>query len=139
MSRPFQPAAVSDANGYFLQHPERKRPNEPTTSKPLGPAPKWLSKEERKVWKDLAKQCLPGVLMFSDRLAFEMLVVLTTSFRARAPMLAAERLLMVNLCARFALTPADRARVQVEQPKESKLNKFLNKPYPAPRPAGLPN
>src|ERR1035437_233749 len=135
MSRPFQPAAVSEAKGYFLQHPERKRPNEPTSSRPFGAPPKWLSPEEKTVWRDLARQALPGVLMFSDRNAFELLVFLTAKFRARTLDKAADRSLMLNLSAHFAMTPSDRARVSVEQPKESKLAQFLKQPKPTgPRP-----
>jgi hypothetical protein len=38
--------------------------------------------------------------------------------------------------AHAAMTPSDRAKVQVEQPKESKLTKFLKQPKPnGPRPA----
>jgi|ERR1017187_1224730 hypothetical protein len=104
-------------------------------SKPLGPPPKWLSPEERIVWKDLAKQALPGVLMYSDRNMFELLVHLTTKFRARTLDKAADRSLLLNLSAHFAMTPSDRAKVQVEQPKESKLAKFLKQPKPTgPRP-----
>ena len=71
--------------------------------------------------------------MFSDRNAFELLVFLTTKFRARTLDKAADRSLMLNLSAHFAMTPSDRARVSVEQPKESKLAKFL-KYTPATRP-----
>jgi hypothetical protein len=86
------------------------------------------------VWKDLAKQALPGVLMCSDRNMFELLVVLTTKFRARTLDKAADRSLLLNLSAHFAMTPSDRAKVQVEQPKESRLAKFLNARPTSPRP-----
>jgi hypothetical protein len=137
MSRPFQPSAVSEAKGYFLQHPERKRPNEPKTTRPLGAPPKWLLAAERIVWKDLAKQALPGVLMYSDRNMFELLVCLTTQFRARTLDKAADRSLMLNLSAHFAMTPSDRSRVQVEAPKESRLAQFLR--YTPAKPPTRPN
>ena len=127
MGRNFKPTAILDAKGSFLKHPERKRPNEPKTDRPLGPPPKWLSDEEKTVWKDLAKQALPGVIMFSDRNMFELLVVLTAQFRSRAPMPSADKSLMVNLSGRFALTPADRAKVQVEKSKEGELASFLSR------------
>jgi hypothetical protein len=135
MSRAFIPTAVLDARGSFIHNPQLKRPFEPKTTRPLGPPPKWLIAEEKVVWKDLAKQALPGVLMFSDRNAFEMLVVLTTQFRKRDAMSHGDKTLMFNLLAHFAMTPSDRAKVQVEQPKESKLAKFLKQTgKPAPRP-----
>src|ERR1019366_9435081 len=135
MGRTHIPSAILDAKGSFIHNPQLKRPNEPRTTRPLGPPPKWLSPEEKTVWKDLARQALPGVLMFSDRNAFELLVFLTTKFRARTLDKAADRSLMLNLSAHFAMTPSDRARVSVEQPKESKLAKFLKQPKPTgPRP-----
>jgi hypothetical protein len=135
MGRTHIPSAILDAKGSFLHNPQLKRPNEPKTTRPLGPPPKWLSPEERIVWKDLAKQALPGVLMYSDRAAFEMLTCLTTVFRARGKMSQGDKSLMLILLAHFAMTPSDRAKVQVEQPKESKLAKFLRQPKATgPRP-----
>jgi hypothetical protein len=134
MGRTHTPSAILEAKGSYLHNPQLKRPNEPRTTKPLGPAPKWLTDDEKTVWKDLAKQALPGVLMFSDRAAFEMLVCLTTVFRARAKMSQGDKSLMLILLSHFAMTPSDRAKVQVEQPKESKLAKFLKQPKTGPRP-----
>jgi phage terminase small subunit len=125
MGRPHIPTAILDAKGSFIHNPQLKRPNEPKTTKPLGPAPKWLSPEEKIVWKDLAKQALPGVLMFSDRNMFELLVHMTAKFRAREHMTTSDLALMLHISSHFAMTPSDRAKVQVEQPKESKLSKFL--------------
>lgn len=133
MSRNRTPTAILDAKGVFQHDPQRKREDEPTTDRPLGSAPRRLSPEEKEVWKDLADQALPGVVMYSDRNMFEMLVVLTTKFRSRGPMMAAERNLMVSLSSRFAMTPADRSKVSVEKPKQSQLSKFLA-PRPAPKP-----
>src|ERR1035437_9700948 len=138
MSRPFTPSAILDARGSFIHHPESKRPDEPTTSKPLGAPPKWMLAAEKTVWNDLAKQCLPGVLMYSDRAAFEMLVCLATTFRARGRMSQGDKTLMLTLLARFGLTPSDRARVHVPAPVESKLAKFLReRPATAPTPEYL--
>jgi hypothetical protein len=70
--------------------------------------------------------------MFSDRNMFELLVVLTAQFRSRAckdtaPMMAADKSLMVSLSSRFAMTPADRSRVTVDKPKDSKLDAFMKR------------
>jgi phage terminase small subunit len=137
MGRNNTPTAILDAKGSFIKHPDRKRTGEPSTDRPLGPPPKWLSKEEKIVWKDLAKQSLPGVLMFSDRNMFELLVVFTAQFRSRAPMTSSDRAMMITLSSKFALTPADRSKVTVDKPKDSKLDTFLkrrNKEAPTPPP-----
>jgi phage terminase small subunit len=125
MGRPSTPTAVLDARGAFLHNPQLRRENEPKTARPLGPAPKWLSDDEKNVWKDLAKQAIPGVLMYSDRLLFEVLVCLVNQFRQGTVMAASDKSMLVNLASKFAMSPSDRAKVQVEQPKESKLTKFL--------------
>jgi hypothetical protein len=138
MSRPPIPTAILDARGSFIHNPQLRRPNEPKSNRPLGPAPKWLSPSEKVVWKDLTKQALPGVLMFSDRNMFELLVHMTTRFRAREPMTCSQLALMLNMSSHFAMTPSDRAKVQVEKPKESKLAKFLSQPKPTAPPAPRP-
>jgi phage terminase small subunit len=129
MGRNPTPKAILDARGGFINRPSRERPDEPSTEnkEPLGSPPSYLSLEEKKVWKRLAKELLPGVAFASDRSMFAELVVLTTMFETRQPMKAAERSLRFALAARFAMTPADRSRVVAEKPKESSLSKFLSR------------
>jgi phage terminase small subunit len=128
MSRPRTPTALLDARGAFSKNPDRQRPAEPTTDQPIGSPPTYLSKDEKKIWKELVKQSLPGVLKFSDRASFELLVRLTSTMRTDyATMRVADKSLFVSLCSRFALTPADRSKVNVEQPKKSNLQAFLTR------------
>ena len=124
---PRTPTAILDARGSFINKPSLRRPNEPTVTNDIGTAPTSMSKEEKKVWKELVKQAPPGVLKESDRLLFAVLVRLATRFYARQPMLVAECNQMIALGSRFAMTPADRSRVQVEKAPESKLSQFLQK------------
>ena len=44
------------------ENSDRKRSAEPTTDQPIGNPPTYLSKDEKKIWKELTKQSLPGVL-----------------------------------------------------------------------------
>jgi phage terminase small subunit len=126
MGRLPKPTAVLDASGAFINHPDRKRPNEPQADRPLGSPPKYLSPEEKKIWKEISAKLLPGVAFESDREAFEMLVRLTHKMRTNfAAMMASDRAQLINLYARFAMTPADRSKVQVAAPKEGQLDKFL--------------
>lgn len=133
MGRMPKPTAILDAKGSFITHPERRRPKEPAVDKPLGSPPKHLAAPQQKAWKELAKQMPPGVARHSDRIAFEMMAVLLCKFRAGTAM-AAESSQLLNLCARFGMTPADRTKVSSsEAPKQSKLSAFLSrKPEPAP-------
>jgi phage terminase small subunit len=127
MARNRLPTAVQDAKGAFIGKPSRRRDAEPTTDRPLGNAPPFLSKEEKKVWRDLAKQALPGVLFESDRLMFALLVRLATKFYTGSQMMASETAQMIQLSSKFALNPADRSKVAVEKPKQSTLAAFIAK------------
>jgi phage terminase small subunit len=135
MGRTHTPTAILDAKGSFLKHPDRKRPGEPKPSRPLGPPPKYLSDGLKAIWKEVAKRLLPGVASEADRDAFEMMVRLTATMRdggtkvgdVVVPMMAAERSTLISLWSRFAMTPADRSKVVVEKPKDSKLDAFMKR------------
>jgi hypothetical protein len=135
MPRNRVPTEILDAKGAFLANPQRKRDNEPTTASadPLGPPPTRLTKDQKKVWKEIAKRMLPGVVFASDRDAFELMVKLTVRMRTEdhtkqeTLMTAAEKTLLVSLWSRFAMTPADRSKVQAEKAPENKLAQFLSR------------
>jgi phage terminase small subunit len=151
MSRLPTPTAILDAKGSYIHNPQLRRPDEPKIGKSIGPPPKWLAENEKVVWRDLVKQCAPGVLTYSDRNAFEMLVVLTASFRERSLEKTSDMTIMINLCAHFGMTPSSRSKIVVPAAPKSKLDAFLSKPVakrpsapPAPRPifldpSALPN
>jgi phage terminase small subunit len=128
MGRNRTPTDILDARGGFLTHKDRQRPNEPTNARSIGSPPKSLTKAEKLAWKELAKQCCPGVLKESDRLMFGVLVRLAAKFYAREPaMTASETAQMITLSSKFALNPADRSKVIVEKPKKTGLAAFLAK------------
>ncbi len=128
MGRNRIPTVIQNAKGAFLKDPQRARPNEPAGDRPLGKPPVYLSKEEKKVWKELAEQLLPGVAFESDRTMFELLVRLKTQMVHNfAAMRSADKSLLKDLSSRFAMSPADRSKVAVEAPKEGALDKFLRK------------
>lgn len=127
MGRNRTPTSILDAKGSFLTHKNRKRPDEPTSDRPLGSPPKSLSDAEKKVWKELAKQALPGVLFESDRLAFTLLVKLAAKLYANEPLTGTEMDKIITLTSKFAMNPADRSKVSVEKPKQSALSAFMAK------------
>jgi len=137
MGRPRTPSAILEAKGAFAHSPHRglKRENEPTTDKPIGKPPANLSKAEKKVWKTLVEESIPGVLMESDRLHFALLVRLATKFYNNEPMMASEQNLLVSLGGLFAMNPSSRSKVSVEKKDNSKLGTFLSrKPAAQPQP-----
>jgi hypothetical protein len=130
MGRNNTPTAILDAKGAFLVNPQRARPDEPKGDRPLGSPPKYLTADEKKIWKELAKEILPGVAFQSDRTAFELLVRLTHKMRTNQMTKTSDMTTLISICSRFAMTPADRSRVSVEKQKESGLSKFLNSRAP---------
>ena len=130
MARPSIPTAIQDAKGYFEAHPERKHKAEPTDNRPLGCPPSWFSEEQAESWHEIADELLPGVAKRSDRRAFAMLVVLDLRFKQGLLEKAADRTSLLALYARFAMTPSDRTKVQVDEPVKSALAAFLNRQTP---------
>lgn len=126
MGRPRTPTAVLDAKGAFIKDPQRKRPNEPNTDRPLGKAPEHLDAKEQALWNEIRKRLLPGVAKRSDRDAFESLVLLKSRERLGL-ILPAERGQLISLYGRFAMTPSDRSKVFVDTKPKSSLSDFLNK------------
>src|SRR5258708_19161979 len=127
MGRNLTPTAILDAKGAFIANPQRAREAEPQGKNPLGTPPKYLAADEKKIWKELAKQILPGVAFESDRTAFELLVRLTNKMRTNQMTKTSDMTTLISICSRFAMTPADRSKVSVEKPKESNLNQFLSR------------
>jgi phage terminase small subunit len=127
MGRNLTPTAILDAKGAFIANPQRAREAEPQGRGELGSPPKYLTKEEKQIWKEVAKRLPPGVAFESDRDPFEMMIRLTAKMRSASGMMAAERSTLISLWSRFAMTPADRSRVSVEKQPESKLDKFLSR------------
>src|SRR4051794_23706304 len=86
------------------RHANRK---EPTSAKALGNAPKHLSADEKKIWKELASNCLPNTLGNSDRFVFELATNLVHRFRTGQLIHASELALLLNTLGRLGLTPQD--------------------------------
>jgi hypothetical protein len=124
MSRPRTPTSILDTKGAFLAQPGRRRDGEPQPTGPIGSAPKHLSDEEKKIWRELVRGLAPGVGKSSDRWAAESIVRLKAKERA-GTIQGNELAQLMSLYGRFGMTPSDRAKVSVEVPKESKLQRFL--------------
>jgi phage terminase small subunit len=92
----------------------------------IGSAPKHLSDDEKKIWREFVRGLAPGVGKSSDRWAAESIVRLKAKERA-GTIQGNELAQLTSLYGRFGLTPADRAKISVETPKENRLQKFLQR------------
>jgi len=124
MSRPRTPTAILDTKGAFLAQPGRRREGEPQPTGSIGSAPKHFNHDEKRIWREFVRGLPPGVGKSSDRWAAESIVRLKAKERA-GTIKGNELAQLTLLCGRFGMTPADRARISVEIPKESRLQKFL--------------
>jgi phage terminase small subunit len=136
LGRPRTPTSILDAKGAFIHDPQRARPAEPNDDSKLGGPPKYLTDVEKKVWRELARQILPGVAKRSDRTAFETLVRLATKQRLNTLINSTDRAHLMSLYQQFAMTPASRSKVAVEAPKQSALDKYRSKPRSIQPPTG---
>lgn len=94
--------------------------------------PEHLTPELKALWIELTAQVLPGVAKYSDRIGFELLVKLTHKLRTDTLANTAEMTQLISLLGRFAMTPADRSKVEVVKPPKSALEKFRRPPANPP-------
>lgn len=123
MARPKKPTALKVAAGTDKRNKQRNNPNEPAPTRGIGPAPKHLEDDQKKIWDELVGIMYAGVLGEADRIAFEIMVVLLHDFRSCYLDFSGAKLARLEgLLARFGMTPADRTKIVV--PKGGKQNPF---------------
>lgn len=115
-----KPIEAHALSGSVQKNPKRYegRTTEPRPSAPIGNAPDHLSTEAQKVWEELVSIAPKGSLGCSDRLILEIVCVLTVAFRAGLLTRASEVSQLINALGRLGLTPADRAKLNVEPQPE---------------------
>ena len=113
------PTKVLETRGSFVQNPQRRRKKEPKAKGKLNAAPAHLTDAQKRVWKYLVDLTPDGVLMCSDAPAFETLVFLFSAFRDDPVNFTSRNYgTLLSLFGRFGYTPADRAKLEVEQEEE---------------------
>jgi phage terminase small subunit len=116
-----KPLAAHQLSGAIQKNPQRfaARGNEPTPTAPVGAPPKHMEAAEKAVWKEIVAVSPKGVLTNADRLLLEVACRLVTQFRSGLLLRASEVSTLLNSLGRLGLSPADRAKlnVQSEPPK----------------------
>ncbi len=121
--RPRTPTNILKLRGAEKNHPERlkERENEPVNKNPIGRPPTWLTRDERKAWRMIIKECINGVLGEADRLA----VAVASQIAAKCMTGEADhqdRTLLLRYLGQFGMTPSERTKIAV--PKEKPKNRF---------------
>lgn len=126
MARHKQPAELAKLKGADKRNPQRYKTEAPKTGKALGKVPGHLPEEVSKVWKELEKCALPGVLTSADRFIMEVASSLLSEFRAnRGEFVAAKYSHLIGCLARLGLTPADRQKLGTEKtPEGNQFDEF---------------
>ena len=121
MSRPRKPTAILKLSGAFKANPARAklRENEPIPRGELGRSYSDLPPEVLACWREIVKQCAPGVLTSADR-AF---VRYTSRLMAKdnaGDITTGERALLQRAFGDLGMTPRGRAYVKGDGSDPSK-------------------
>ncbi len=117
MARPATPTNILEMRGAYKNHPERKkdRNSEPEVS-PIKRVSKYLTKEEKVIWKEILGYMPEGVIGISDTPALETLCKLIYIMRFNFnDMTAAQLNKLETLLGRFGMTPSDRTKIVVKK------------------------
>jgi hypothetical protein len=117
MGRPKLPSKVKVIKGSF--RPCRENPAEPPAT-PLGSAPAHLNDSQKGIWDELVKAIVPGVLAQSDRMILEIASVLLAEFRENGTLSVGNMSHLISVLARLGMSPADRSKVSLPDPKTKK-------------------
>lgn len=118
MTRPKTPTNILEMKGAFKKNPQRRRTEEPKPEKPLGNPPCRLSPGVKKIWREIARQCAPGVLTIMDRQAMELASIALDRVRqcvdtyddeGRPLITMTDIRTAMTMLGKFGMTPSDRA------------------------------
>lgn len=124
MGRTPKPTALHEASGAFDHDPQRKaaRAGEPIPTGPLGEPYETLTDLEKSIWHELANNAAPGVLTIADRILVELTCRLLARdrdpiLRVKNPLKASERQQIISCLAQMGMTPAQRSKLSVKNPR----------------------
>lgn len=119
MARHAQPRELAELSGATAKNPQRYKGEPPKSAMPLGEAPEYLSSGAQEAWFEISTYAPPNVLTGADRLMLEMACELTAEFREEPRKFNSSKMAqLVGMLARFGMSPADRQKLSIEQPKE---------------------
>src|SRR2546425_299599 len=116
MPRARTPAALIPFSPGMKKNPSRRkgRENAPIPKGKIGKPPSSLAPDESAIWKQFTRECPPGVLSSSDRMALENFCRIQARIRSGRPQQGDEAQARIWM-QQFGMTPAARSNVQVKQ------------------------
>lgn len=116
--------AQHEASGAVAKNPQRFRddPHTPPAPKaPIKKAPRHLTEEQQKVWREIVSQAPEGLLGSCDGIMIELAVRLTVKMRTLPDKwTSTDAGQLANIMGKLGGTPGDRQRLNVVAPVEKK-------------------
>lgn len=129
MGRPRKPTNVLELTGRFKTNPDRReaRANEPQPETGIEKAaPLWMTKEQRKCYREIVRNCHKDVLSSADGAWVEITACLLSEFRLGPQKMSTSKIarLMASL-GQLGMSPADRSKAsKIARKKENKFEQF---------------
>lgn len=119
MPRHKRPVEMAKLVGATKKNPQRYNKKIPKNRNALGAAPSHLTDAAKKVWNELKKNSVPGVLTAGDSLLFEITANLMAQYRTAPQDFPAARIeRLVSCLGRLGMSPSDRQKFGVVKPPE---------------------
>lgn len=118
MARHPQPREMAELTGATAKDPQRYKDSS-KSELPLGPAPGYMTDEQKACWDELSFYAIPGVLTGADKQILEVVSNLLAEYRQEPKDFAIGKYThLIGGLARLGMTPSDRRHIEVEKPKD---------------------
>lgn len=128
--RPRKPTNVLELTGRLRTNPDRRaaRANEPIPEGEIATvAPEWMTKPQRKCYREIVRGCHKDVLCSADSIWVEMTACLLSEYRENPVLMKVSKLARLQTClGQLGMSPADRAKAgRIPRRKENKFERFI--------------
>lgn len=117
MARHKQPLELAVLKGADKKDPQRYAEETPKSDLPLGPPPDDMSESAKKVWYDLQKRAIPGVLTGAEHYFMMFASNLIAEYKSDPEGFSVGKYNhMFSALARLGFSPADRQKLSIKKP-----------------------
>ena len=115
MARLKTPTKILEFKGAYKKDPQRRREGEPKPTGKVGRAPMHLDKIQQKAWRDIIRQCHPGVITQMDRAALEVAACGLAWLRTVEDFRISDLRGVMFMLGKFGMTPSDRVSLSLHR------------------------